>query len=100
MFVDTPLSTGDDSDRADVPHIACRCQPHITACGRLHPAYWGTMKKADGEPAQLEGRLEYRRKSEWCNRCLDMWRTVGCGICSCSLNTQCEGCAAQYQAKH
>ena len=76
-----------------VDHVACGCRPHLSMCGTYRPHVKEIEFYAD-QPAEDDGEPV----SQWCQDCLVMWHTHGCGSCGCRATKLCWICVDTLQS--
>lgn len=65
-------------------HVACACRIAITMCGQYTPDARAVERVTIYEGDDIG--------SQWCEPCLTVWNTSGCGNCGCNPNQLCAGC--------
>lgn len=72
-----------------IDHVACGCRPQIDMCGRYSPQVTGVeFPELSSDP----------RPRQWCDQCLVVWNTYGCGNCGCRAVALCPLCRVALPA--
>lgn len=66
-----------------IDHVACGCRPHMGMCGNYSPEVTSIeFPEFSADP----------RPRQWCDQCLVVWNTSGCGNCGCREVKLCALC--------
>lgn len=82
------LSTAPDEvtqETEDIEHLVCGCRPPITMCGVYLPDVTSVVYGDECGPND-------------CEDCFKVWRSRGCGACSCNSTGSCTPCWDRYHA--
>lgn len=63
-------------------HVACGCRPHMSMCGSLDLSIVEVEVVKDAEAGDVK----------WCEPCLAVWFSYGCGNCGCNSDDLCSAC--------
>lgn len=76
-----------------IDHVACGCRPPMGMCGVYKPEMTDIefLETPQESPPQEPLR-------QWCDQCLVVWNTHGCGNCGCRAVALCALCRVALPA--